>query len=80
MLRSQLVIPAGLGSSNVHESSIRSSGLDDISLEAAILRQLQLVMEQVLTHRLMLGLMTYKECATLNSFFISSEKLFHLQR
>lgn len=37
----------GLGSSNVHERSIRSSGLDDISLEAAILRQLQLVMEQL---------------------------------
>ncbi|XP_073041509.1 protein LNK1 isoform X1 [Primulina eburnea] len=41
------VIPAGLDSSNVHESSIRSFGLDDISLEAAILRQLQLVMEQL---------------------------------
>ncbi|XP_073141044.1 protein LNK1-like isoform X2 [Henckelia pumila] len=37
----------GLGPSNVHESSSRSSGLDDISLEAAILRQLQLVMEQL---------------------------------
>ncbi|KZV22759.1 hypothetical protein F511_05391 [Dorcoceras hygrometricum] len=37
----------GLGSSNVLASSTRSSGLDDMSLEAAVLRQLQLVMEQL---------------------------------
>ncbi|XP_073065785.1 protein LNK1-like isoform X1 [Primulina eburnea] len=37
----------GVGSSNVHENSIKSSGLDDISLEAATLRQLHLVMEQL---------------------------------
>lgn len=38
-------IPAELGSANIQESS--SSGMDDISLEAASFRQLQLVMEQV---------------------------------
>lgn len=38
-------IPAELGSSNIQESS--SSGMDDISLEAASFRQLQLVMEQL---------------------------------
>lgn len=39
-------IPAELGSSNVQESST-SSSMDDVSLEAASFRQLQLVMEQV---------------------------------
>ncbi|XP_057803985.1 protein LNK1-like isoform X2 [Salvia miltiorrhiza] len=39
-------IPAELGSSNVQESST-SSGMDDVSLEAASFRQLQLVTEQV---------------------------------
>ncbi|KAH6793397.1 dentin sialophosphoprotein-like protein [Perilla frutescens var. hirtella] len=39
-------IPAELGSSNIQESST-SSGVNDISLEAASFRQLQLVMEQL---------------------------------
>ncbi|KAI3448263.1 hypothetical protein Pfo_004928, partial [Paulownia fortunei] len=39
--------PAELGSSNVQESSTMTSGLDDISLEAASFRQLQLVMERL---------------------------------
>ncbi|KAI3445725.1 hypothetical protein Pfo_002390, partial [Paulownia fortunei] len=42
-----LVIPAELGSSNMQESSTMSSGVDDISQEAASFRQLQLVMEQL---------------------------------
>ncbi|PIN16355.1 hypothetical protein CDL12_10989 [Handroanthus impetiginosus] len=40
-------IPAELGSSNIQESSMMTSGMDDISLEAASFRQLQLVMEQL---------------------------------
>ncbi|XP_058191913.1 protein LNK1-like [Rhododendron vialii] len=39
--------PADLDSCNVQESSCRSSGLDDISLEASCFRQLQQVVEQL---------------------------------
>ncbi|KAK6143714.1 hypothetical protein DH2020_024062 [Rehmannia glutinosa] len=42
-----LATPAELGSSNLQESSTMSSRLDDISLEAASFRQLQLVMERL---------------------------------
>ncbi|KAL2537056.1 dentin sialophosphoprotein-related [Forsythia ovata] len=42
-----VVIPGELGSSNVPEGSSMSSGLDDISQEAANFRHLQLVMEQL---------------------------------
>ncbi|XP_051147128.1 protein LNK1 isoform X2 [Andrographis paniculata] len=42
-----LVIPGHLGSSGVQESSTISSGVDDVSLEAASFHQLQLVMEQL---------------------------------
>ncbi|XP_011087878.1 protein LNK1-like isoform X1 [Sesamum indicum] len=41
------VIPTELGSSNIQESSTMSPGVNDISLEAASFRQLQLVMEQL---------------------------------
>ncbi|KAK4401887.1 protein LNK1 [Sesamum angolense] len=41
------VIPAELGSSNIQESSTMSPGVNDISLEAASFRQLQLVMGQL---------------------------------
>ncbi|KAL0422372.1 UNVERIFIED_CONTAM: protein LNK1 [Sesamum latifolium] len=41
------VIPAELGSSNIQESSTMSPGVNDVSLEAASFRQLQLVMEQL---------------------------------
>ncbi|KAK6156852.1 hypothetical protein DH2020_011100 [Rehmannia glutinosa] len=42
-----LVIPAELGSSHIQENSTMSSGMDDISQEAASFHQLQLVMEQL---------------------------------
>lgn len=42
-------VPGEVGSSTVHESSSVSSVLDEISLEAASFRQLQHVMEQVLS-------------------------------
>lgn len=42
-----IVIPAELCSSNIQESSSMNSALEDISIEAASLQQLQLVMEQV---------------------------------
>ncbi|KAK4438194.1 protein LNK1 [Sesamum alatum] len=41
------LIPAELGSSNIQDSSTMSSGVNDISMEAASFRQLQLVMEQL---------------------------------
>ncbi|XP_027159129.1 protein LNK1 isoform X1 [Coffea eugenioides] len=40
-------VPGEFGSSTMQESSSASSGLDEISLEAASFRQLQLVMEQL---------------------------------
>ncbi|CAA2969520.1 Hypothetical predicted protein [Olea europaea subsp. europaea] len=42
-----MVIPAELYSSNIQESSSMNSALEDISIEAASLQQLQLVMEQL---------------------------------
>ncbi|XP_022896945.1 protein LNK1-like isoform X1 [Olea europaea var. sylvestris] len=42
-----IVIPAELCSSNIQESSSMNSALEDISIEAASLQQLQLVMEQL---------------------------------
>lgn len=42
-------VPGEVGSSTIHENSSVSSVLDEISLEAASFRQLQHVMEQVLS-------------------------------
>ncbi|GFP98691.1 hypothetical protein PHJA_002013000 [Phtheirospermum japonicum] len=43
----RIVIPAELGSSHVQEGLTMSSGMDNVSQEAASFRQLQLVMEQL---------------------------------